>query len=421
MVRRLIAVALVLLFATAAWAEELTSKEKRWIRDCVVALTDKSERVRKSAESALAEFGVAAIPGVIPVVKKLKTDADWQALARALAAMGAAQASQALRDRRSEWPDDQRKQIDTLAHNLRLGRAAAGASKDLPTSPEAIEAHVRTLLEPFASATSFRPFDRRIDKVVKLGRPAIPAVVKILIEGEGKKAGYLGEAAARALHELVEERDVPLLRRLLVDGHYRAAGALAKLASKDALDALVEPVNRGFLEFHLLWALDRHGAKSRIQRALLQWLEQYGPGGESIVGDAALLLSRHRVLDAKPVLKNLLEKGKKKTPAIVKWGVAAAAAHLGEKAGIPALIEVFANTEEDQGWARHRAGHSLNRVAGRRTYKGAKDLQPDGDLPKPGELPHTTALKRFRAWWKDVGERMRFDRQRWAWTVDEPK
>src|SRR5262245_24494381 len=102
--RTLLAIGLVGVLASSAFAEELTAAEKTWARSCVTGLTAASPRQRDSAAAALAKMGIPAIGAVLPALTALKNEEQWEAFRRSLVAMGAKEALAEIEKRAKEWP-----------------------------------------------------------------------------------------------------------------------------------------------------------------------------------------------------------------------------------------------------------------------------------------------------------------------------
>ena len=403
---------LAVLSATTVRAE-LDASEKKWLKQCLDALTSKSGKVRDGGAAAISKLGFDAIPVLLPEVGRLKTDDDWSALTAALAPMGAKAAADLVDMARDKWPKGQEQRLGALVARLREPAAPVKGAAAGKASPD-VEAKVRELLDPFRTANMYSSSDPAVEKVVAIGPAAIPALVEILREGDGGHGpGMLYTAATDALAELVNENDVPVLAQLLAEGRLVAARAFAKLRSPAALDALLGPVARGFVSFDVVRALENFSSNPRVGAALVSWISAHGAAGSWEVGPVAEFLGDHHVAAAvEPILK--LTQVPLEAHAAQKVGGALAA--LGRKEGIETLIAVmegkFAGVRPSDDYPRHEAGETLNRIVGRRIYSGSHE--PGGGIRGNAD----EAATQFGAWWNGVKDKIRFDETRRAWVVD---
>jgi hypothetical protein len=322
--------------------------------------------------------------------------------------MGPKEAATALEAARDKWPKGQEQRLGALVIQLR---------KPAPDSkPDAdVDAKVRELLEPFRTVNMYSSDNASVRNVIAIGRPAIPTLVAIIREGGGDHGpGMLMEAVTDALKRLVNESDVPVLAELLGEGRLVASRAFERLRSPAALEALLVPVQRGFVSYDLVHALDGFASDPRVGAALVAWLAEHGMNAGWELGPVAEFLGNHRVVAAvDPLLK--IAASAPGFEAASKVGTALAS--LGRKEGIDLLIGVMEGRSgggmgHHDDYERHSAGEALNRIAGRRVYTGS--YEPGGALRGNAD----EAAKQFRAWWDEVKDKIRFDETRRAWIVD---
>jgi HEAT repeat protein len=400
---RLAAAVLALAVCTPCVAEELDAAERAWARVCVENLASPSERVRGSAEAALALLGVDAIPTILESLDSLKTDDDWAALERALAGMGTKPAADALAQRTSSWPKPAMERLTRVLERLR------GAK---PAAPDAATAAVvRGLLATFEGKSSYGSDDEpRVRQIAAFGRKVVPVLLEEL---RGERRGFRLEATADAMALLATDDDLPALASLLADGHLTAAKCLRRLGGEQVVSALLVPVEKGRLSYELLEALGNHRSDPRVIAAVLWWVKRFGIDGSFPLGSAAEMLAEENVTEAIPLLVPLVDRGFQPT---VHVRVAKALVDLGDKRGVPPLIDALERRGDAfDSWARHHAGEALNRVVGERIYSG----EHKAGMGYSGNWKE--AAGRFRAWWKASKDRLRFDASLDAWVVDRPR
>jgi HEAT repeat protein len=380
-------------------AAELTEPEKAWAELCMENLASPSDRVREGAEAALSRIGVEAVPIVLSNLAKLETDAHWAALERALAGMGRREAADALWGGSPAWPETALPRLQAIVERLRA---------DPKRDDDDVALRVREILATFDEEMSYSSDEPRVRKIVALGRRAVPTLLEEVRSQHVFSTGYRSTAAADAMAMLATDEDVPALAGLLGDGHLLAARCFRGLHGPKAVDALLAPLEKGFLQYDLLEALARHRKDERVRSALRKWLERFGRGGEYAVGQAAEFLADSRDEAAVPLLVPLLDLP---LETGVRMRVARALVRLGEKSGIPVLIEVVEEVVGHYAWERDQAGKALNDVVGEDVYTGnfVRGRQT-GNVRE--------AAKRFREWWEASKDRVRFDRKRRAWRVD---
>jgi hypothetical protein len=407
-----IAVGTLCALAAPVLAEELTAAEKTWARACVTGLTAASARQRESAAAALARLGPAAVPVVLAAVPSFKTDEHWASVGDALVGMGAAAALKELEKTQKSWPTANVARREALIERLEKAAAAPAANggprgKTPPASPDDVAAQVRTILDSFDGESMYSSEDRRVVDLVRLGRPAVSALLEDLTLD--RDLGYRSRAAAQALERLLVVDDIPTVARMLEDGHLSVAPALAKIPAEVAVPALVAPLSKGYNSFALIEELEPFKKDERVTSALIHWLEgDPDTGGSSLIGSTARLLAGANVRPAVPTLIRLLDRG---VGSMNRGTVALALETLGEKRGIEELLGVFRSTDtESRHYDRHAAGERLNRISGQRFYRGSSG--PDGTDGNFDE-----AARQFDAWWTGVKGSIRYDEERRTWVT----
>ncbi len=414
-------VAFALLLAGAAHvsvapvlAGELTAAERAWVRACVAGLTAPSPRQRESAAAALVRLGPEAIPAIGAETHLLKTDDQWATLEAVLAGMGPAEALKALEASVKEWPEGTagRRQtlIDhlTLAVKARTHAPAAASEAPPPLRPEQVAAKVRAILDSFDADSSYREEDPRIRELVQLGRPGVALLLEDLWK-ERRLHSFRTRAATAALRRLLVVGDVPAVARLLDVGHLEVAPALSRLPGEVVVPVLIAPLARGFHGFELVQALRLFRRDPRVVTALVAWLDADPvPDGSSVIGSTAELLAQADARVAVPSLLRALER----STELDRLQLALALVDLGEKRGIPALLDVFrAPATPRNGFERHASGERLNELAGRRIYQG----KHESGMNAVGNFEE--AIPRFAAWWTEVKDTMRYDTDRRTWVT----
>ncbi len=388
------------LLAGPVRADELTPMERTWARACVTGLTAASARQRESAAAALARLGPAAVPAVVSAASALKTDEHWAALEKALVGMGAAEALKELEKVDGNWPGSATGRKRILIEHLRATVTAG--------TPDAIAAKVRAILETFERESTYTSGDRRVTDLVRLGRPAVPALLEDLKRAESHS--FRPKAASEALRRLLVVEDVPTVARMLEEGHLDVAPALSRLPAEVVVPALVAPLSKGYHSFALVEGLTPFKSDKRVQVALIRWLEaDPDADGSSLIGSTARLLGEADVRDAVPTLLAIVERG---VGSMNRREVAEALVTLGERRGIEVLLDLFRSIAPARPtYDRHAAGERLNDVVGRRIYRGTSG--PGGE----SDGNYEEALAQFDAWWAEVRDTIRYDPDRRAWVT----
>lgn len=392
----------LLVSAGIAGAAPLTEEESAWVVQCVARLSSASERVGAGAEAALREAGPDAIGAMAAAANGLSGEAAWTRFARVLRSFGAQAAADALELARPRWPAEAVERLAALRDEL------SDATRSSEVDPK-IDEEVRKLLSSLSGARSYSSDNPIVQRIAAMGRKAVPSLGKYLRELRPgfPPGGFDGHAAGDALEDLVEEEDLPMLAELLENGILEAARAAAAIGTEAARDALLVPVGKGMLGHDLVSALTGWRDDPVVHRALIEFLRTSGPHGGWNVGAAAEFLADGRVVEAVPVLQEILAAA---TEVDTLRPVAEALAELGEKAGIPVLIDCLAESGFHGDWQRHEAGEALNRITGRRIYIGSFH-------PGKSEGNYEEAAEEFRKWWSESGDHLEFDPKWRRWRV----
>ena len=431
-------VVLAAVLAARASAAELDAAEKAWVAQCVANLSAKSERIRVSAENAIGAMGVDALPSVLASIAASKTEPDWHALALAVAAMGPG-ASKALADLRPSWPEFAATRLPAVVDEVRsLEEKAAkrtAPSAERPTTPEDVERAVAEILSKYEGATTFTSNDPSISKIVRIGRPAIGVLVRELCEAETHERWAMRMAAQEALVEIVDESDAPMLAAAAREGHVDVEAAFEKLESPAAVEALAGLIRDGVFDTSLDSVLANKIARPEIVSACCDWLAKPVYEGdmdfaiakmaESVSGGhmrmppevaARLGLTpeqRRGMTAAAAPLARLLARDLR---IDARRRVASALVRLGDKAGIPVLIDVVVSKRSDDftGYERHAAGEDLNEVSGTKLYVG-RTVEVDDGTGHRWEGNFAEAAEGFRAWWAKSKDELRHDPATGKW------
>jgi hypothetical protein len=416
------------LLCGSAFAADLAPDEKKWVAECVANLSSKSALVRGSAEKAIGGLGLDALPSVVAASAKLKTDSDWQALGRAIGAMGSG-SRKAVDDLRMSWPKGTESRFaDMLAV---LEKAEADAKQNAafngapPTSPAEIRTAVRAILETFRGTHSYSSDCTEVRRIVAMGHDAVGALLEFMSKESGDHDAWACCAAARdALDFLVVAADVPALAALLLQGQTKLAPSLARIGTPDAVAAIALAIDRNIVDWDLVAAFESHDFNAakidpKIVSAFVRWLGR--PAAERKqyeLGSVAELLGRAGAVDAVAPLSKHLPAMDQLQP---KQRVAQALVELGDKSGIPALIDVLTMPESFPGatrfdYPRHCAGLALNRVAGGDIYKG-KQTFDETQHESRYDADFAATAKAFRAWREKSKDKLAFDPAARTWSV----
>ncbi len=277
--------------------------------------------------------------------------------------------------------------------------------------PEELESKVAEVLDSFRDVRSYTSDNPRVQSLIRLGRPVIGPILRYLrkLHQADDVHSFAVKAGSDALAGVVTPEDVPQVAALLEDGMTRAAGALRNLKKDVVRAALLAPLAKGWCSYELVEALERFQADPEARKAMLAFLEKYGRNGDHTTGEVAEWLGQAGVTEALPALKKVLDAGEGNMGG--RWQVAVAVVVLRDKAGIPALLDIFsAEGDRHRSYERHNAGEALNRVLGERVYVGSFE---------PGESNGNfeEASVRFASWWDKAKDRIRYDEKagRWVW------
>jgi len=398
-----------LLILQTAWAEDtLDKQEKRWVEQCITALSSPSERVRRGASRALSQVGVAAVPTIVKMSTRLKTPEAWDALTHACLRMDRMAVRKALEDLRAKWPVRARESFDALQSRLIIR---------VPYGDPEVGRKVRAILNTFGKSNSYQSDDPSIDQIVAFGRDAVPELLRALEERDateitsGFSLSFRKTAIADALKKLVIPEDRPSLIRILRGGVNEAATVLATIPGEESRDAILGLIREGKLDHVLLDALDVFRDDPDVQATLIEALQKIEDNDNYKIGFLAELLGEAQCFQALPVLKQRLTTAEGLQNRRM---LAVSVTLLGGQEGIRALIDLLG--ESGRGGPRynqHTAGETLDNISGKDFYKG-EDGGPDSRGPRGNFKEAKTA---YDAWWTEVQGKLKYDRDTLRWIV----
>ena len=171
-------------------------------------LTSGSEARAEKAVPALIELGDEAVPALLELTRSSEADDRWWAL-RVLA-----QAPHA----RAEWL------IPFLTDPAREVRQCAALGLALKPDENAMQALVRALSDEDSMVSSLT-----VNALVKIGSPAVPALIDAVKDGSQSARIH----ALRALAEIRDHRAIPLMMKVMEED-----SALLQHWAKEGLDRL---------------------------------------------------------------------------------------------------------------------------------------------------------------------------------------
>jgi len=313
-------------------------------------------------------------------------------------------------------PEAHRRRLIALARRL---NPEAGKT---PT-PEAIAAVVRRELVEKKSLVDDNPGG----DVVIFGHAAMPAVFKLLREGEPGTVDL--ERASAMLSDIAQPEDIPALRKLLLEGKLYVVDALHRLDAlgyAQASDVLIEAVRAGRFDPQVARAISEisihHEAAARAVR---EWV---GRRGQSLTDEdrvwATFVFQELHSREDIPTLEAWISSSS--DPGILH-GLGRALTKLGSAKGIDLLVRIAEGERAKPPFGRLTArGIDEQR---RRTVIGllaevAVQVSSSGSgspthgswkVSSSSELDHVAAT--VRAWWEASREKMQFDAEAGAWRL----
>jgi hypothetical protein len=286
--------------------------------------------------------------------------------------------------------------------------------KDKEKEAKELEAKVREILVSFEGQNRYSSDEPRVTRIIAMGRPAIPVLMRYLREvnaGRMPSGGFHQEAARDALKGLVGEQDFADLAELLADGVLEASRALASLENPKVLDALLVPIRKGLVSWEYVEDLQRFGKVKEVRAAFVEWLDKFGRAGEWQGATVARAVGELGIVEAIPVMKEIV--ASKKCDSYPRVEMAEALTRMGEKAGVAVLLDEFDPSTEGLGRIhghRHQVGEALNRVVGEKWYIGRHG-------PGEDEGNFDEAVPKFKEWWKKAEATLRWDEKKlkWVW------
>jgi HEAT repeat protein len=393
---RQVAVCLILLVltATAVRAADPTKEEEQFLKSLVDALGAESADVRDATEEALVRMGDPAAAHFVTNVKKVDRDL-LPVVTRILIRIGypALQRVKLL----EKLPTGVQGEALLAVVKALSGEGGAGGfgdpDPDLAAKVEEIMATV--------SSDSFAPGNPAVEKLVALGRPAIPAIVPYMNPARGTWTGFVDAAAAAALGRLCTREDVPKLCALLDQGWTKAAAVLTDLNDPSCVPALVRALQANRMSHDVGRAIAKFRDQS-TRAPIIRFLGERGaafPPGCSALLDA---LVEFRATEAIPVLKRIAKETggdemNRNTRLVYTCG---ALVRLGDPAGFPPLFGALTMTGTDE-WLVFWAGDTLNTVTGQTFWGqsgGGEKTRHDYEAwysRVKGRLEWNEAMRRF--------------------------
>jgi hypothetical protein len=296
---------------------------------------------------------------------------------------------------------------------LEGGGGKKPAPKPASMKSKEMEAKIEEILDSFQGEKTYSSDNERVKKLIRMGHDAVAPLIGQLRKRHhvDRGHGFSELAATDALAGLLEPDDVPAVALLLEEGMTEAAPALRNLKKDLVREALLAPLRKGWCSYKLVEELERFRTDPAVRREMLAYLEKYGRSGDYVTGQVAEWLGEAGVKEALPQLKKILDAGEGNMSG--RHLVAAAIVALGDKAGIPGLLDVFTSGgSRGNDYERHTAGEVLNRILRERVYVGSFD---------PGEERKGNfdeAAKRFAEWWEKAKASIRFDEKTYRWVWD---
>ena len=178
------------------------------LQDLLNDLTSGSEARAEKAVPALIELGNEAVPALLELTRSSEADNRWWGL-RVLAQAPQAQA---------EWL------VPFLSDPAREVRQCAALGLALKRDENATEALVRALSDEDSMVSSLA-----VNALVKIGSPAVPALIDTVKDGSQSARIH----ALRALAEIRDHRAIPLMMKVMEED-----SALLQHWAKEGLDRL---------------------------------------------------------------------------------------------------------------------------------------------------------------------------------------
>lgn len=332
---------------------------------------------------------------------------------------------------------------------LRIAREAeAQIGTDTPNAEAAVdaaaEARAMQILETYRDARSAHYPDPREAELVAVGRPAVGALVRVLSEKRFDEQWGMQTAAKRVLPHLVLDEDAPTLERLMREGHRGLETAFGGLYAPASITTLAGLLRDGCFDTGLHEAARPHLRDPAIVEACCAWLANPRYEGDTdfaiakmaeLVGGTGPYRLFHRpspekgthvskgqplpeiVPEAAPALRGLLERPLR---VDARQHVAAALVRIGDRAGIPVLIEILGTSGETIGarpstYHRHAAGLLLNAVSHTAFYWTPAYDERSGEILREDQF--SQAAGAFAEWWRRAERDLRFDPATQSWSI----
>jgi HEAT repeat protein/PBS lyase HEAT-like repeat-containing protein len=398
--RRFLGIVALLVACAASASPQEAAKDE--VATQVAALASPDPVARSAAIDALARIEPSSVRALVDAAARTADDHVWDGIRIALRRASGPAPTDALSRMRAEWPESCRTRLDRLVTALR--KASPPALPELTPSPPDVASAVAETLRGYENARVYAAHDPSVDKLEKLGRPAVGALVGALRERmrEERTFDVVAEIASDGLARLLGDGDAALVTALLAEGCDPAAKCVGRLRAEDRASALILAVESDRMGHETLRALSERRDDPRIAPSLLGWLERNPT--HDYAGSVAVELAESKYDDAAPAVAAAAAF---EHPSWTRCGLAEALAKFGSPAGVETLIAMLGDETDPNG--RVSAGQALNDVASLELLRGTYARED-----RPAEWNLDEALRGFKAWWAE-GKGARFDAESRAW------
>jgi HEAT repeat protein len=227
------------------------------------------------------------------------------------------------------------------------------------------------------SDDNFRVRERAVEKLVRIGQPALPALRRARTAADKELARRAAECVTRILAEDIEEVPRMVVNRLL---RRQPAGMV------EGLLHFLPFTNDEAIEADIYFGLDHlAGAGGKIHRALVKVLDDPMPARRAV---AACIVGRVGDVPQRAQVRRLLEDPIPGVRLRAAQGLLAA----GDKAGVPTLIALLERPPVLLGW---QAEELLRWAAG--------ETAPDAMLGQATPAARRLCQEAWQAWWRKHG------------------
>lgn len=364
--RVVIAVALVFLSTPIARAAEPTPGEEKFLKSLVDALTNDSHEVRLAAEEALVAMGGKAATYLVTNMRRVRSEAQ-DAVERTLVRIG--QPTWDAIEGLDKRPGGKAGELlDRVEAALKGAGGIGGFGEPDPT----VESKVRAILSGIP-AGSFSSDDPSVDKLVELGRPAIPSLISRLRPSKGFHTGFENLACTYALGRICGPQDTLHLGQLLDQGWLEVAAVMKEVGDPACVPVLIRALDAGRMSSEVGDAV-RSLKDPRTRIPVIRFLERYGDSYPNGTSDLLDLVVEFQATEAIPIIKRIAKSESKESlnrNSRIVW-CCRALVSLGDPAGFPPLIASLSLGGQDE-WLVNWAGETLNDVTGQNLWRRGMD------------------------------------------------